>query len=313
MAVTDDPRWRRASAWLSSDAPLGVPELGLLGVPAHRSSLSPTRADLTPAAVRAALARFSTGFAESQDLTRGCRVSDLGDVTDPDGPAGEAATSELVRDWLAGTPGEGRRLLLAIGGDNSITYSVAGGARATGLVTLDAHHDLRDGTSNGSPVRRLVETGIPGRRIVQVGIMDFANSPQYAARANALQITVVRRDELESRPITEVVRAAIDHAARDGGRVHVDLDVDVCDRAVAPACPASVPGGISALQLRQAARAAAAHPQVVSMDITEVDSSADTPDGRTVRLAALCVLEVAAGLCQAGAVGRAPRPSVAPG
>lgn len=313
MTVTNDPRWPRASTWLASGAPLGVPELGLLGVPAHRTSLSPTRADLTPAAVRAALARFSTGFAGAQDLAQGCRVRDLGDVADPDGPAGEAATSQLVRDWLAGTPAEGRRLLLAVGGDNSITYSVALGARATGLVTLDAHHDLRDGTSNGSPVRRLVEAGMPGRRIVEVGIMDFANSPQYAARAADLEITVIRRDELEHRPIAEVVRAAIDHAARDGGRVHVDLDVDVCDRAVAPACPASVPGGISAWQLRQAARAAAAHPQVVSMDIVEVDSSADAPDGRTVRLAALCVLEVAAGLCQAGAAVRAPRPSVEPG
>jgi formiminoglutamase len=34
----------------------------------------------------------------------------------------------------------------------------------------------------------------------------------------------------------------------------------------------------------------------VGIDLTEVDASADTPDGRTVRLVALCVLEAAAGL-----------------
>jgi formiminoglutamase len=35
---------------------------------------------------------------------------------------------------------------------------------------------------------------------------------------------------------------------------------------------------------------------VASVDLAEVDASADAADGRTVRLAALCVLEVAAGL-----------------
>jgi formiminoglutamase len=84
-------------------------------------------------------------------------------------------------------------------------------------------------------------------------------------------------------------------------RVHVDLDVDVCDRAVAPACPASVPGGLTAMQLRQAARAAGADPRVVSIDLTEVDATADAPDQRTVRLVALCVLEAAAGLLTRGA------------
>jgi len=75
----------------------------------------------------------------------------------------------------------------------------------------------------------------------------------------------------------------------------VDLDVDVCDRAVAPGCPASVPGGISASELRDAARIAGAHPAVASIDLVEVDAAADAPDGRTVRLVALCVLEAIAG------------------
>jgi formiminoglutamase len=74
----------------------------------------------------------------------------------------------------------------------------------------------------------------------------------------------------------------------------------VCDRAVAPACPASVPGGISGRELRVAARAAGADPRVVSLDITEVDATADAPDGRTVRLAALCVLEIATGVLLRG-------------
>src|SRR5690606_11035244 len=73
------------------------------------------------------------------------------------------------------------RLLVALGGDNAATVPVARavwGSRipAAGLVTLDAHHDLRDGHSNGSPVRELIEAGLDGSRIVQVGIEPFANS-----------------------------------------------------------------------------------------------------------------------------------------
>ena len=180
--------------------------------------------------------------------------------------------------------------MLALGGDNSITFAVAHGACADGLITLDAHHDLRDGRSNGSPVRRLVESGLDGRRVVQIGISDFANSAFYAARARELGITVISREELERRPIADAMAEALEIAG--GGptaRIHVDLDVDVCDRAVAPACPASVPGGISARELRTAARAAGADPRVVSLDITEVDASGrrprrpHRPAGRPVR------------------------------
>ena len=58
--------------------------------------------------------------------------------------------------------------------------------------------------------------------------------------------------------------------------MHVDLDVDVCDRAVAPACPASLPGGLAAHELLAAAGHAGASPLVRSMDLTEVDATVPT-------------------------------------
>ena len=189
--------------------------------------------------------------------------------------------------------------MIAIGGDNSATLPVALGRwgediRTAGLVTVDAHHDLRDGVSNGSPVRQLIEAGLGGERVVQIGIEPFANSTAYRDRAEKLGITVVTRDELRSRAMADVMTEALEYAAMFGGPVHVDLDVDVCDRSVAPGCPASVPGGISALELRTAARVAGAHPSVTSIDLVEVDATADAPDGRTVRLVA-CILEAIAG------------------
>jgi formiminoglutamase len=56
-----------------------------------------------------------------------------------------------------------------------------------------------------------------------------------------------------------------------------------------------VPGGLQAWELRALTRAVASDPRVVSADLAEVDATADTDDARTVRLAALCVLELLAG------------------
>jgi formiminoglutamase len=222
---------------------------------------------------------------------------DLGDVEDPDGPDGEARVSAAV-----GGARERHELLIALGGDNSITYplvrGVFGGDLAgCGLITFDAHHDLRDGETNGSPVRRLVEAGLPGANIVQIGIADFSNSAAYAARAIEYGITVIHRSELQRREPAEIVAQALEIAGRDGREVFVDVDVDVCDRAEAPACPAAAPGGVSADELRRMVFVAAQDPRVRGMDITEIDAAADAPDQRTVRLGALLVFEAAAGAC----------------
>jgi len=263
----------------------------ILGVPAFRTSLSPTGAHATPAAIREALRRYSPTLIGPPpvDLDAVLRIADAGDVDEPDGPAGEAA----VRSAVAGLR-ESAELLVALGGDNSLTYSVAQGAGAGGLITIDAHFDLRDGASNGSPVRRLVEDGLDGRRIVQLGIADFANSAAYARRAADYGITVVTMDDLRRRGAADVAAEALEIAGAGGGPVHLDIDVDVCDRTVAPGCPASVPGGLAAWELRTLVRAIAADARVHSADIAEVDATADAPDGRTVRLAALCVLELLA-------------------
>ena len=195
----------------------------------------------------------------------------------------------------------GCSLLIALGGDNSITYPVMGGLLGDlsncGLVTIDAHHDLRNGETNGSPVRRLLEAGLLGERVVQIGIADFSNSEGYAKRAAQAGIRVVTRSEVATRRPAEIVAEALEVAGAGGGGVFVDIDVDVCDRAAVPGCPSAAPGGLSAAELREFAFLFGRAPQVRGIDITEIDATADAADQRTVRLGALLVLEAAAGLC----------------
>lgn len=286
----NDPLWPRASSLLTSDP---TAPIAFIGVPAHLTSISDTKADTTPAAVRAALAKYST-YSTSHDIDLSSTLMfDAQDIDSPDYSEGEARVFERMLELRD-------KLVIAMGGDNSITYSVARGLWGetithAGLVTVDAHHDVRDGISNGSPVKRLLDAGLPGSHIAQLGIADFSNSPQYAQRAKDAGITVISRDAFRSESLTDIVARSINVAAAGGGSIHVDVDVDVCDRAVVPGCPAAAPGGISADQLRQLCFLFGADPRITSIDFTEVDASVDSPDGRTVRLVALCVLEFLAG------------------
>ena len=143
-----DPLWPRAGNW---PAPSGDVDFGLIGVPTSKTSLSATNAHLTPAAVRGALRYYSEYFhaADGEPIA----FADWGDVEDLD---------EREADAIAAIAQTTARLLVVLGGDNAATVPAALGTwgdriDTAGLITVDAHYDLRDGVSNGSPVRRLLE------------------------------------------------------------------------------------------------------------------------------------------------------------
>jgi len=292
IKLAKDGLWQRANTLFKPN--LKQADIALLGFPVHKSSITPNSCHLAPKAIRSALARYSTHSASNDVDLRELKITDLGDVTGADSSNGKKVIAKKVSGLL-----DRYGLLIALGGDNSITYTITSGLfgdlSKVGLITLDAHHDLRDGNTNGSPVWRLIQAGLPGKNIVQIGISDFANSKEYSDRAKEAGIFVITRAKLRNKSIQEAMKQAFAHLGRNVDHIYVDLDVDVCDRSVAPACPAATPGGISADELRQAAFLAGANYKVRAVDITEIDPKRDSKDERTVRLAALLVLEIAAG------------------
>ena len=93
----------------------------------------------------------------------------------------EEATAP-IRDAVAASVAA-HALTLLVGGNNAVTRPGVLGLgvplEKVGLITLDAHFDMRDSTqglSNGNPVRALIEDGLPGENIAQVGLAPFANS-----------------------------------------------------------------------------------------------------------------------------------------
>jgi formimidoylglutamase len=311
----EDPSWPRASGWLKSASAVspsdGRPLLAVLGCPLSQGSISPTHAEEAPAAVRSALAGFSpfaagVGWPEPQDLDLDLvNAIDLGDLAliglDLDGAQAliaDAAAKVAFHPRLARRPD----LLVLLGGHNGITRpalrGLAGRLDRAGLLTLDAHHDVRDfhaGPTNGTPVRGLILDGLPGTNVIQIGIGAFSNSKIYREWADDQGITVVTAAAARREGVGSCVERHLEGLAARCELLFVDLDVDVLDAAFAPGCPGARPGGLFPAELHEAAFAAGIHPKVAGLDIVEVDPERD-PTGITARNAALCLLHAAVGL-----------------
>jgi arginase family enzyme len=196
-------------------------------------------------------------------------------------------------------------LTVYLGGDNAITRPLVRGLSAdlsrTGLITFDAHHDVRTltmGPTNGTPVRGLVEEdGLPGANIVQIGIHSFANSAEYRSYCDQKGISVLTVADVENRGVEVVVDSALTSLADRCDAIYVDVDIDVLDRSLAPACPGARPGGLGIRELAEGVRRCARSPLVRAVDYVEVDAEADR-DGITLDALAHAFLAAAAGYAE---------------
>lgn len=285
--MTTDPSWPRASEWLARND--NDPGLVVIGAPTSAASISPSQAWRTPPVLREVLARFSTFDGEA-----GVDLNELASADRGDWPISEMSAPDAIADI------EGRASELEpgpvyafLGGDNVITYPLVKAlAHAPlerfGVLTLDAHHDVRetkDRVSNGSPIRALIEAGLPGDHVTQVGIHSFANSRNNRAWAEDQGIRVVTMRDVDEQGVERTVSDALDDLAGRCDAIYVDIDIDVLDRAYAPGCPGARPGGMTPRQLATAARLAGAHPAVVAADFVEVDVTRDVAETTVMAMA----------------------------
>ena len=269
-----DPRWPRASDWLAAAPDGPLLDLAFLGVPAHRTSLSPTGAD-THARRRP---RRAGALLDLRRLARRGPVRAGRRWTAATSPT---RTRTRRRPSAAVTAAaEGAGLLVACGGDNSITYAVARGVfgdrlRSAGLVTLDAHHDLRDGREQrlaGPPPRRgrpRPDAGSSRSGIARLRELPVLRRGGHAPRASRSS-TGARSHR---RGLADCMREALDVAGSGGGdglrrpRRRRLRPLGGARRA-RRACRA----GCRPRELRDAAYLAGRDPRVRAVDIAEVDA-----------------------------------------
>lgn len=254
--------------------------VGLVGAPLAAGSVTPGRCDLAPQHLRATLRRIGRYDLETERQIE-TAVADHGDaniggmtIEQATGPIREACAASLKR----------HELTLLVGGNNAVTrpavLALDRPLDQVGLITLDAHFDLRDttrGLGNGNPVRALREDGLPGRNIAQIGLAPFANSAEMHRDAVDGGHLVVTIAEVRQRGIEAAIAAALAHVAHCPAIV-VDCDIDVIDRSQFPAAPGARPGGMAATDFFAAARLLAAEPRVRLIDLSEWDPPLDPTD-----------------------------------
>lgn len=297
MTDSDCRSWFSAADLLTQDASARV---ALLGAPLGLGSITPGRCDLAPEIVRAAMKRMSVYDLETETDLTSIKIFDDGDVSVEQMQPADCLAPIVER--LAPLT-QAHKLTIVLGGNNAVTRPCVHALNennAAGVLTLDAHFDLRDtdcGLTNGNPIQALLEDGLPGKNIAQVGLLAFANTKKAHGKAKAAGIHVVTMAECVSGGFTEQCLRSLDRLSAECDAIHVDFDIDVIERAHMPGAPGARPGGCSPREFFQATRAICAHPLVRSVDLTEFDPSLDVANISALT-AARWVCEVLAGFQQ---------------
>jgi len=255
-------------------------KVGLVGAPLAAGSVTPGSCDLGPALLRQTLRRIGRYDIETKrEITT--QVADRGDA-EISGMSIEQAT-DPIRDAVRFSASV-HDLTLLVGGNNAVTRPGVLGLglplERVGLITLDAHFDMRDtheGLSNGNPVRALINDGLPGANIAQIGLAAFANSKRMHEDAVAAGNLVITIGEVGLNGIARAIERALEHVEHCDAIV-VDCDIDVIDRAHLPGAPGGRPGGMAVGDFFKAVRFLASQSAVRVIDLTEWDPPLDPTD-----------------------------------
>ena len=223
-----------------------------------------------------------------RDRLVGVTMVDLGDVL-IQGSATEANYERIT--GAARAIAERGALMVAIGGDHSISYPLGRGMEPCGrfdVVHVDAHTDFLDELdgsrlTGASQLRRLAELPFVGT-VTALGVRNVDRAEVDGMRALGGRWATTL-DVLE-RGAEEVVGAVVPEA----DRLYVSIDLDVLDAAIAPGHSLPEPGGLGYRELRAILAAVARRGRVIGIDVVELNPARD-PSGATARVATWIVTQ----------------------
>jgi len=304
----------------------------LLGIP-MQSGTSVKGCLMGPDAYRCA------GLAETlRDL--GYVVTDAGNVVPAAAralshPNGAVHSLADVVSWVEALQGAAYDLVHAgqmpifLGGDHALSAgSVPGVARAMAetatplfVLWLDAHPDLHtpdstaSGNLHGTPVAYLtghagfegvypdLPVAVPPENVCMIGLRSV--DPAERTRLRDGGITVHDMRALDENGVVAPLRSFIERVAQASGRIHVSLDVDFLDPAIAPAVGTTVPGGATFREAHLIMEMLCDSGLVCALDLVELNPYLDER-GRTARL----MVDLAASMMGRAVLDRPTRTSV---
>ncbi len=215
------------------------------------------------------------------------------------------AWTALIRDAVTAELDLGR-LPIVLGGDHALALgSVAGAAahaarigRPLFLLWLDAHSDFHTpissitGNLHGTPLAYAAGRAgfapfppfpapIPAERICLFGIRSVDPAEQRALAEYDIAVNDMR--VLDEQGIAAPLRAFLQRVAAENGMLHVSLDVDFLDPAIAPAVGTTVPGGATFREAHLVCEMIHETGLMTSLDLVELNPALDERS-RTARL-----------------------------
>ncbi len=272
-----------------------------------RRNLGRTGAAAGPAELRRRMAPLAA--------VEGVALLDAGDVVvDPSAGGDPVADAQRALASAVEAIARAGALPVVLGGGHDQAYGLfLGLAAAIGAapacVNFDAHLDLREipaeGPHSGTPFTQSWEWCRAREapfRYCALGVQRAGNTRRLLERAEFVGATVVDADGFALDHVDVVMDAVND--AVDEGEIALSIDLDVFAAAFAPGVSAPSAMGIAPdAAFRRILRGLLASGRVKGVEIAELNPSLDV-DGRTARLGAALVHEIALACADAAEDGR---------
>ncbi len=248
----------------------------------------------------------TAGLAEAL-VALDCDVTDIGNLSIPESAAAAPHASAYGLDetiaWTraiasAARATPGAVVPIFLGGDHALALGSVSGmaARAAGegrpqfVLWLDAHADFNtprtsaSGNLHGTPLAYAtgqpgfegfpnVEHPVPGSNVCLIGLRSVDRPEKEALEASDCAYVDMRA--IDEQGIARPLAIFLEKVAAAEGALHVSLDVDFLDPAIAPAVGTTVPGGATLREAHLVMEMLHDFGLVTSLDLVELNPFLD--------------------------------------
>jgi agmatinase len=261
------------------------------GVPYDKTSTYKAGSRFAPGALRDVSANMELYSVRSEVDLEKVAVHDWGDVDVVEDLVETLARVKTVCSEVL----EAKKIPVMAGGEHSITKAAADALpKDTGLVSFDAHLDLRDEflgekLSHATFMRRVSELLGPDH-IMEIGIRAFSKPELDFTRKSG--VTMITPQDLRKIGIPKTIQR-IRGFLSQFSHGYVTVDIDVLDPAFAPGVGNPEPDGLSTDELLTLVDASMSG-NTVGLDLVEVSPQLDS--GQTAAVGVKVIFEAIAAL-----------------
>jgi arginase len=190
---------------------------------------------------------------------------------------------------------------LMLGGDHSLGAGSVGAASAwakqtsdkpIGLLWVDAHGDMNtpatttSGNVHGMPLAALLgkdpaelariggmSPKVQPAHVVLIGVRNLDEREKVAVRDSHVHVFTMK--DIDRQGIASIAEQAVKLAGAGTAGIHVSLDMDVCDPAIAPGVGTPVKGGLDYREAHTLMEIIADSGLITSLDVVEVNPTLD--------------------------------------